>query len=406
MNKVISVNLGGIAFQLEESGYDALHVYLAKAQASLVADPDKEEILADIESAIGEKFRVLLGVHKNVVSTEEVESVLREMGPVESGAATHAGASTGSAATNADEGKSTHSTGWGSGSAKTPAGGAAQNSNEAEGKPLRRLYRLEEGAMLFGVCSGLAAFTKMDVLVWRIIFVGLTLVTWGVAVVGYLVLAIILPQADTPTQRAQAQGPIPTAQDFINRAREGYYEAAKGFPSRQARREWKRKFKDDMRSWGAQMRGDAQAGAEAWRRRCDGPFFWGQRSLGSRVALFLFALVFSLAIFGLCIFGAMSLLTTGTFFGFCLPTGMPIWVGILLLVVVSQVLFFPLKLAFGGPCGRHAHGGGCGGIVFLLAAVLGFCWWIYPVQTKATLKEIPSAVREGADAVRDWWQKK
>ena len=86
MNKVITINLGGTAYQLEEGGYDALRAYLETATARLQGNPDRDEILSDIERAIAEKFRALLGSHKTVVVTKEVAAVLAEMGPIEADA--------------------------------------------------------------------------------------------------------------------------------------------------------------------------------------------------------------------------------------------------------------------------------------------------------------------------------
>src|SRR5580658_7430440 len=83
MNKVITINLGGNAYQLEEGGYDTLRAYLDSATARLQGNPDRDEIMADIEQAIAEKFRALLGSHKTVVQTGEVSAVLAEMGPIE-----------------------------------------------------------------------------------------------------------------------------------------------------------------------------------------------------------------------------------------------------------------------------------------------------------------------------------
>ena len=81
MNKVITINLGGNAYQLEEGGYDALRAYLETAAAKLHGNPDRDEILSDIELAIAEKFRALLASHKTVVETKEVAAVLARDGP-------------------------------------------------------------------------------------------------------------------------------------------------------------------------------------------------------------------------------------------------------------------------------------------------------------------------------------
>ena len=77
MNKVITINLDGAAYQLEEGGYDALRTYLETAAARLEHNPDRDEILSDIERAIAEKFRALLGSGKTVVVTREVAAVSR-----------------------------------------------------------------------------------------------------------------------------------------------------------------------------------------------------------------------------------------------------------------------------------------------------------------------------------------
>ncbi len=41
MQKVITINLNGNAYQLDETGYDALRAYLDHADAQLGANPDK-----------------------------------------------------------------------------------------------------------------------------------------------------------------------------------------------------------------------------------------------------------------------------------------------------------------------------------------------------------------------------
>ena len=127
MNKVITINLDGIAYQLEEAGYEALHAYLETAAVRLQGNPDRDEILSDIERALGEKFRALLGSHKTVVVTKEVAAAISEMGPIE--------ADPGGAADPAASGPGT--------AGEEPRAGSA-------GIP-RRLYRIHEGAMVAGV---------------------------------------------------------------------------------------------------------------------------------------------------------------------------------------------------------------------------------------------------------------
>src|SRR5580698_8286947 len=55
MNTVIIINLNGNAFHLEEPGFASLRAYLERAQAQLRDNPDKIEIMADLEQAIADK---------------------------------------------------------------------------------------------------------------------------------------------------------------------------------------------------------------------------------------------------------------------------------------------------------------------------------------------------------------
>jgi len=87
MNKVVTINLNGNAYQLEEAGYDMLRVYLDDAARQLAGNPDKDEIIADIEQAIADKCRALLNSSRSVVLTKQVEQIIAEMGPVEDGSA-------------------------------------------------------------------------------------------------------------------------------------------------------------------------------------------------------------------------------------------------------------------------------------------------------------------------------
>ncbi len=83
MNKVTTVNLNGRAYQVEEQAYDALRRYLDEAARLLADDPDCREILADLEQAIGDKGSRQLGPGRNVLSAEQMNRILEEMGPVE-----------------------------------------------------------------------------------------------------------------------------------------------------------------------------------------------------------------------------------------------------------------------------------------------------------------------------------
>ena len=59
--------------------------------------------------------------------------------------------------------------------------------------------------MIAGVMSGLAAYTNTDVTWWRLGIV-LSVLFYGFGIIAYIVLAIVLPEANTPEERLQMEG--------------------------------------------------------------------------------------------------------------------------------------------------------------------------------------------------------
>jgi phage shock protein PspC (stress-responsive transcriptional regulator) len=387
MNKVITINLDGAAYQLEEGGYDALRTYLETAAARLEHNPDRDEILSDIERAIAEKFRALLGSGKTVVVTREVAAVIAEMGPIE--------ADLGEAA---DPGASAAAAPAGAGG----PGATGEKQTAGPGGPPRRLYRIHEGAMISGVCNGIAAYLNMDPTLVRLAFFLLTML-WGSGLLVYLVMVIMVPEARSPEEKAAASGAPSTAQEFIRRAKEGYYEAIKGFPDRKARREWKHRFKREMR-----------ANADQWR--CNWHRYWEEHSPvppGIGFALPLLSLLQGSAkVLWIC--ALVSLLATGTVFGLALPGNVPVWVAVLLLFIAYGVLACPLKLARGACYRGLGRPSWTWSFVFLLdavvwlavvAALLCLAVHFFP-ELREAVRSIPSLAHHAADDIRSWWNGK
>jgi phage shock protein PspC (stress-responsive transcriptional regulator) len=379
MNKVITINLGGNAYQLEEGGYDLLRNYLDAAAARLHANPDRDEILSDIEGAMAEKFRALLGSHKTVVATKEVATVLAEMGPIE-----------------AEPGTSQPGT---PGDVGATGAAAAESSN---GKP-RRLYRINEGAMLAGVCNGIAAYFNLDPTLVRLAFVLLT-IFWGTGLLVYVVMAIVVPEACSPEEKAAAAGLPPTAQEFIRRAKAGYYEATKNFPDRKASREWGRRFR---RKW--------RAYAGHWRHHWRDPWTGPAPVFDPRLSYWLpvLSLLVGMAtVAWICT--SISLLATGTVFGQTLPDNVPVWLAAALVFLTYGILVGPLKVA------RHlcykswGHPGAAGSLVFLLdaaiwflvvGALLGLALHYFPTLREA-VHNLPALAHQAIDDIRTWWNGK
>jgi phage shock protein PspC (stress-responsive transcriptional regulator) len=399
MNKVIAINLGGAAYQLEEGGYETLRTYLDTAALRLQGNPDRDEILSDIEAAIAEKFRALLVGQKTVVVTKEVATVLAEMGPIEAdlGAASEPAAGA-SAGTGTGTGASA-----GAGNAKGPGEPKTEGADPAAGRgPMpRRLYRIHEGAMIAGVCNGIAAYLNIDPTLVRLAFALLTMV-WGTGLLVYVVMAIVVPEARSPEEKAAASGIPSTAQEFIRRAKEGYYDAMKGFPDRHARREWKRRFKREMR-----------ANADQWRWNWHS--YWAQHAAAHPGMGFMLPVLSLLqgAATVVWICALTSLLATGSVLGMALPASVPVWVAALLLFIAYGMVAAPLKLArrscywgLGQPTWVWSFGFLLDAVVWLVVvAILLWLAFCYFPELRQAIQGFPDMVHHAADDVRAWWKK-
>ena len=163
MRTVNTISLNGNAWQIEAEGCEALGAYLKSAETRLTADPDRDEILADLEQAIADKLARHVSAHKNVVTADEVALALQEMGPVETGAAApDAARATGAAGQAESQSATDTGTGHRRQARQLPAGGQ-------RGADTRHLFQIREGAMISGVCNGLAAYFGVDVALVRVI---------------------------------------------------------------------------------------------------------------------------------------------------------------------------------------------------------------------------------------------
>jgi phage shock protein PspC (stress-responsive transcriptional regulator) len=94
------------------------------------------------------------------------------------------------------------------------------------GSRQKRLYTLREGAMIGGVCNGLASYFNMDVTVVRLIFVLLLFMSAGFWILVYILAMLLMPEARTPEQRAELRGETFSAQDVLKRAKQKYADVS------------------------------------------------------------------------------------------------------------------------------------------------------------------------------------
>lgn len=247
MERVVTINLNGNPFQLDESAFEALSHYLSRAKTALVANPDKAEIIRDLEQAVADKCAIYLSSAKQIISGAEIAAILEEMGPVE-------GAEAGA-----------------------QHDGASSQSNE---RPRKRLYRLAEDSKLAGVCSGIGAYFDLDANLIRFLFILAALFTSGGFLLVYIAMMFLVPSAQTSAEWAAAHGAPFNAQEVIDRAKREYSrfadEGARNW--RREHRAWRRSVREKFHAW------ENSAPVEPQR-----PVGYLTRIVGG-----LFALVFSL----------------------------------------------------------------------------------------------------------------
>jgi phage shock protein PspC (stress-responsive transcriptional regulator) len=359
MQKVISINLNGNAYQLDENGYATLREYLARAEQALSDNPDRAEILRDLEQAIAEKCQRYLGPHKTVVTASEVDQIVAEMGPVDAAAGASAGRG------ESDE--------------KSGARGDRQESTA------KRLYRIADRAMIAGVCNGIAAYFQVDVTVVRIGFVAAALITKGFAIIAYVVMMAVVPEAKTPEARAAAAGAPFNAKEIIDRAKKQYAEGQK---------QWRRQWRQQRRHW--QRYGWSPPGAAV----AYGPPPW------AAILLPVFGMA-QVALFLLMAAMVVSLVNTGAVLNWHLPPDVPVWAGVLILLVAYQIAVAPLRAvnqwaSFPRPGADPAWFAFWNALTWLVG--LAFMLWFasnHVPEIREFLTRMPDLIRDFVQAMRD-----
>ncbi len=175
MKKSITINLNGRLFFIDDKAYEQLQQYLNLLERQFSSDPDKDEIMNDIEARIAELFDDIIQGKRDMVMLEDVKKIMDIIGNPEDF----------SAEENAGHNYNT-GTGW-------------------HYQTHKRLYRDPDHRILGGVCGGLGAYFNIDPVVFRIIFIVLFF-AGAAGLIIYLILWIIVPLAVTTAQKLEMHG--------------------------------------------------------------------------------------------------------------------------------------------------------------------------------------------------------
>lgn len=190
MNKTINANIGGMVFTLDEDAYNRLQGYLTTLKNYFIKTEGTDEILEDIEARIAEMLQERLD-ERPIVQLADIDGVIETMGMPEDFEDPAAGEETSS-------GKSSY-------------------TFQATSK---RFFRNPDDKVIAGVCSGLASYFNLDPIWVRIAFVLFGLAFFGTGLFLYVILWIIVPEANTTAEKLQMRGEKVTISNIEKAVRE------------------------------------------------------------------------------------------------------------------------------------------------------------------------------------------
>lgn len=151
----VTATLNGVAIPFDHVAFVRLEAYLAEAERTLAGNPDRAEILADLEQAVADQCKRRMRLDQVRVTLAELEPALEEIGSVQD----------------------------------------PEVVEPPPAAPARRLEQVSEGAVISGVCQGIARYLKVDVTLVRVIALLLLLVSGGTMIVVYAIMMLLLPYA-------------------------------------------------------------------------------------------------------------------------------------------------------------------------------------------------------------------
>lgn len=196
MKKTVSVNIKGMNFLIEEDAYETLQHYLDRLTTGLKNEKGGKEIIEDIELRIAELCSEVLTERKQVIEFEDIEKILSTLGDP-------------SQYLDESEESYTKSTSY--------------EKKDTE----KRIFRDTENAVIAGVCSGIANYTNIDIVIIRAIFVAI-LIFGGFGFPLYIILWIIIPKATSTIDKLRMQGKPVTVENVRDEVEQAAERLSKG----------------------------------------------------------------------------------------------------------------------------------------------------------------------------------
>lgn len=173
MKKIISINIGGKVFQINDDALNKLDIYIKHLQKHFALEESGDEIMEDMEARMAELLAEKTNNGNTPVGYDEVMYVINTIGDPSQ------------FDTNDEQQKQ-----------------SKQTMNDRYQPRQKKLFRDTEDKVIFGVCSGLGYYFGIDALIIRLAFI-VMLFTFGSPILIYLILTILIPKARTYKEKVQ-----------------------------------------------------------------------------------------------------------------------------------------------------------------------------------------------------------
>lgn len=191
MNKTVNINLGGLFFHIDEDAFQKLNRYFDAIKRSLSNSSGQDEIMKDIEMRISEIFTENKEADKQVINLKDVDAMIAVMGQPED--------------YRIEE-----------------EGEATQSNFNTTSKSSKKLYRDIDKNILGGVSAGLGHYFGIDALWIRLALVLIVIAGVGFPILLYILLWILIPKAQTTTEKLQMTGEPVNLSNIEKKVREEF----------------------------------------------------------------------------------------------------------------------------------------------------------------------------------------
>lgn len=184
MKEVVKISLAGVSFTIAKDAFEVLDAYIIELKEHYSSEQSCDEIVNDIEERISELILEKEG-KEGIVSLDTINWIISTLG--------------------------------------RPDDIDGKEKEPVKEKVQKKLFRDKENKVIGGVCSGIAAYTGLDVVWVRVIAVLIGFFGWMIGhitnqffyyhsgstwyvIIAYLLLWLIIPEAKTVKQKCAMRG--------------------------------------------------------------------------------------------------------------------------------------------------------------------------------------------------------